>query len=215
MTKAIYQLNNVIMNYGDKCVLNIPDLTIKQGQCIALTGENGAGKSTLLTLLAGLKQASSGQISLNNQTMTLPLKTAQRQRIGWVNQHPYLLAGSVESNLQLALKLQSIPRSQHQQLIEHALEQTNSTHLINQATNTLSGGELKRVAIARAIVYQPDIILLDEPFSHLDSQHSQLLAQCIQTLALDNKTILFSTHNQQHDINLADNTITLVNGELA
>jgi len=215
MTKPLYQLDNVRVHYHGKQVLHIPNLSIAQGDCIALLGENGAGKSSLISLLAGLKKPDSGHIKIDGKLLKLPLNPQYRQRIGWVSQHPYLLASSVKANLQLALKLQSIPAEQHEPLIAQALQQTNCTHLINQDSHTLSGGELKRVAIARAIVYQADIILLDEPFSHLDTQHSQLLENCINTLSQQNKTIVFATHNKQQGIKLADKTIMLINGDLA
>ncbi len=213
MTKA-YQLSNIKLSYQQMLALDIPELTIPAGKCVALLGANGSGKSTLLKLLAFTVHADQGAITLFGQTIKSSINTVQRQKIGFVDQHPYLLPGSVEDNLKLALKLQSVPTEQHGQLIQLALEQTQTTHLAQKASNTLSGGELKRVAIARAIVYQPDILLLDEPFSHLDQHHIQLLEELILNIAQqENKTVIFSSHDRLQGIAMADETINLVAGK--
>lgn len=150
MTNA-YQLSGIKLSYQQRLALDIPTLTIPSGKSIALLGENGAGKSSLLKLLAFTSQANEGAITLLSQPATCPLKASQRQQIGVVDQHPYLLPGTVENNIKLALKLQGVPSSQHSALTKQALEQTKTHHLAQQEVSTLSGGELKRVAIARAI----------------------------------------------------------------
>lgn len=214
MTNA-YQLKNITVNYQHNVVLDIAELIIPQGKCSVLLGENGAGKSTLLTLLACLSVPNKGSLDVLNQAIELPLSSNLRQKIGFVEQHPYLLSGTVEYNLKLTLKLQGIPSTKHDNLIQRALEQTKTIHLAKKLTNTLSGGELKRVAIARSIVYQPDILLLDEPFSHLDQRHIQLLEEFIVNFAKqENKTIIFSSHDRLQGMALADNIINLVAGKI-
>ena len=214
MTKA-YQLSNIKLSYQQMLALDIPELTIPVGQCVALLGENGAGKSTLLKLLAFTIQANQGEITLFGKAIKSSINALQRQKIAFVDQHPYLLPGSVEDNLKLALKLQGVPVEKHEQLIQHALEQTKTTHLAQKSSSSLSGGELKRVAIARAIVYQPDILLLDEPFSHLDQRHIQLFEELIVSFAqLDNKTVVFSSHDRLQGMAMADEVINLVAGKI-
>ena len=214
MTNA-YQLTAIKLRYKQQLALDIPELNIPSGKSIALLGENGAGKSTLLKLLAFTIKAEQGAVTLFGQTITPPINAVQRQKIGFVEQHPYLLPGSVESNLKLALKLQGVPTEKHGQFIHYALEQTQTTHLAQKDSNSLSGGELKRVAIARAIVYQPDILLLDEPFSHLDQRHLKLLEELIITISQqENKTIIFSSHDRLQGIAIADETINLVSGKM-
>lgn len=214
MTNA-YKLSNIKVRYQHDIVLDIPDLTIPSGKCITLLGENGAGKSTLLNLLAFTQQATEGSLSLFGQEISKSLSSNLRQKIAYVNQHPFLLSGTVRDNLKLALRLQGIPSSKHNQLINKALEQTKVTHLANNNANTLSGGELKRVAIARAIVYQPDILLLDEPFSHLDRHHSKLLEELISRFAQQsNKTVIFSNHDRLQGMALANEVINLVAGKV-
>lgn len=215
MTNA-YQLHNIKVSLKQKDILSIDDLTIKANQCTALFGENGAGKSTLLRLLAFTLQASQGDISVFNEMTKWPLKPQLRKRIAFVEQQPFLLEGTVYDNIKLALSLQKIPNSQHKTLIEHALEQTHAVELSKQNTQTLSGGELKRVAIARAIAYQPDILLLDEPFSHLDYEHIDLLEQQLLSFGQQaGKTVILSTHDHLQGIALSEATITLHSGKVA
>ncbi|NQY27645.1 MAG: ATP-binding cassette domain-containing protein [Piscirickettsiaceae bacterium] len=215
MTSSAYQLSKIKVFREQRCVLDIPELNLPKNQCISLLGDNGAGKSTLLELLAFVSKPSEGQIKLVGQEIGNDLTPSQRQSIAYVAQHPYLLSGSVFDNIQLALTLQGIKAKHHPRLIKQALEHVNSGQLIEQQVNTLSGGELKRVAIARAISYEPDILLLDEPFSHLDQTHFQQLETILQQLSQqENKTIIFSTHNRFQGLALAESSINLVEGKL-
>lgn len=209
-----YQLKKIKVHHGQQCVLDIPELSLPENKCIALLGDNGAGKSTLLDLLAFTAKPDQGQITLKGQAAQFPLSRKQRQMIGYVSQHPFLLAGSVADNIKLALHLQSIDRNKHQQRLKQALELVNLNHLAQQSAHTLSGGELKRAAIARAVAYQPDILLLDEPFAHLDQSHRQQLEDIIQQFSSQSgKTVIFSTHDRLQGLALADSTINLVAGK--
>ena len=210
-----YQLSNIKVIRKQRCILDIPALNLPKNQCISLLGDNGAGKSSLLDLLAFVSKPSQGEIKLAGQEISKDLNPKQRSSIAYVAQHPYLLSGSVFDNIQLALKLQGVKSKYYSSLIKSALEHVNASHLITQQVNTLSGGELKRVAIARAISYEPDILLLDEPFSHLDQTQIQQLEVILRQLSQqDNKTIIFSTHNRFQGLALAESTINLVEGKL-
>jgi len=214
MTTA-YQLNNVKVFHQKQCNLDIPQLTIDSDQCIAILGDNGAGKSTLLNLLAYLHSPQQGEIYLMGERIKSGLSPAQRRTIGYVNQQPFLLDGSVTDNIALALKLQGVPAALRPNLIAKALQQVNLSHLASQTATTLSGGELKRAAIARSIAHQPQILLLDEPFSHLDQSHIQQLETIIEQLAAQKgKTVIFSTHDRLQGTALADTTIHLISGKI-
>ncbi len=215
MTSA-YQLKNIQIHTDSRCILELPELAIPSGKLIALLGDNGAGKSTLLNLLALISQPSQGEIVLNQQRLT-PATSQQLQRhIGYVAQQPYLLRGSIADNIQLALKLQNIPREQHATRIHDALAQVDLTQLADQSASSLSGGERKRAAIARAIAHRPQILLLDEPFSHLDTHSRKQLTRIIQHYATqENHTVIFSTHDHLQALSLSNNIIYLNKGRLA
>lgn len=212
---SAYQLNDIHMRFGSTEALNIDTLTLPGNQSTALLGENGAGKSTLMNLLAFVQMPQQGRILLFQQPVMAKLTASQRRRLGYVTQQPYLLNGSVRDNLKLALRLQHIPRPAHADLIDKALALVNLDGQADQDAATLSGGELKRAAIARAIVYEPDILLLDEPFSHLDQRHIRQLETTIrQFAAQEGKTVIFSTHDRLQAMAIADNSINLVNGRV-
>lgn len=210
-----YQLDGIQVYRQHKRILDIPALQIQSDQCIALLGENGAGKSTLLDLLAFLYRPEQGSIRLEGDLVKSKLSVTQRRLIGYVSQQPFLLSGTIADNIRLALKLQGINPKQYDKLITQALGQVNLTPLANQTASTLSGGQLKRAAIARAIAHQPSVLLLDEPFSHLDQSHIKQLENIIEQLAQQpGKTIIFSTHDRLQGAALADTTINLVHGSV-
>lgn len=211
---ACYQLSNVRMFYGAQCALDIPAMRIEHGQTLAVLGQNGAGKSTLLSLLALLSQPADGELLLFGET-THKIRRQQRQRIGLVAQQPYLLPGTVHDNIALALRCQQVAKNQHPGRIQQALDAVNLTHLAGQDAATLSGGELKRAALARVLAYQPDVLLLDEPFSHLDSQHIRQLEDLIQQLGNEHRTVIFTTHDRMQAYALASQHIHLLNGRLS
>lgn len=213
MTYA-YQLNKIKVHYGEQLALDIEQLNIPANECLAVLGENGAGKSTLFHLLALLQQPDAGDIHVFNENVA-ELKTQYRQRIGLVDQHPYMLPGTVADNIRLALKLQKVDKSQHQSRLIQVLKTVNLTRLANQSASTLSGGEQRRVAIARVLAFEPEILLLDEPFANLDSFHQQQLEDVINGLSSSgNRTVLFSTHDRLQALAITPHALQLVRGKL-
>lgn len=214
MTYA-YQLSDIKYAYGETLALSLPELNIQANQITALIGPNGCGKSTLLNLLTFLQKTQQGQINFFDESVT-PRNTASFiKRISFLTQKPYMLTGSVTDNLDLALKFHGTPKSERSVLIHSTLEQLNISHLHQQQAKTLSGGELQKVALARAIITNPDVLLMDEPFSFLDHSSEHLLEQFIQNyVKANNKTLIFSTHNRLQGIAIADDVISLVKGKL-
>ncbi|AUZ85909.1 ABC transporter ATP-binding protein [Methylophaga nitratireducenticrescens] len=211
MTYA-YQLENVKIHYNNQLVLDIEKLDIPANECLAVLGENGAGKSTLFHLLALLQKPESGRILLFGESALSP--QTQQRRIGLVAQHPYMLPGTVKDNIRLALQLQKVEKPLHQQRLQLALETVNLTQLADQTASTLSGGEQRRVAIARVLAFEPAVLLLDEPFANLDSFHQRQLEDVITLLANDrNRTVLFSTHDRLQASAITPHTIQLLKGK--
>lgn len=208
-----FQLDNIKVIYNGQLALDIEQLNIPANECMAVLGENGAGKSTLFHLLALLQKPDSGDISvLGNKITGSPAK--QRHQIGLVPQHPYMLPGTVTDNILLALKLQKVDKARHTSQLQQALKTVNLTHLADQTASTLSGGEQRRVAIARVLAFEPDILLLDEPFANLDSFHQRQLEDVITMLSNDGKrTVLFSTHDRLQASAITPHTIQLLKGK--
>lgn len=213
MSRA-YHLHNIRFDYGKKTALSLPELSIDTGKLTALVGPNGCGKSTLLNLLAFIEKPSAGHILFFGELAKPENCLAYRQRIGYLPQKPYMLRGTVLDNLNLALKLRDIPKKLWQDRIDTVLERLNLGHLKAHKAASLSGGELQKTALARTLVTNPNVLLLDEPFSYLDQDSNPLLAQVIgEYLHEMQATLIFSTHDRLQALALADEVISLVKGE--
>ena len=206
-----YQLTNIRFFYDKTLALSLPKLTIQANKITAIIGPNGCGKSTLLNLLALLQKNQQGQISFFSESITENNASSYRKRIAFLPQKPYMLRGTVSDNLDLTLKFHGIKNNRLKK-INSALETLNIAHLKLQQAKTLSGGELQKVALARAIITTPDVLLMDEPFSYLDQNSEQLLEQFIVDYVKNNKTLVFSTHNRLQGMAIADDVISLVKG---
>jgi tungstate transport system ATP-binding protein len=209
-----YQLQNIRFNYGDKTALALPELNIDAGKVTGLVGPNGCGKSTLLNLLAFLEAPSDGFVHFFDEQAKPEKLFTYRQRIGYLPQKPYMLRGTVLDNLELALKLRGIPKKTWQNRINKVLERLNISHLKLHKAVSLSGGELQKTALARTLVTEPTVLLLDEPFSYLDHAGSQMMEQVITDYLQEKQaTVAFSTHDRLQALALADAVISLIQGE--
>jgi tungstate transport system ATP-binding protein len=212
--KYAYQLKDIQYSYGKKLALSLPDLNIQARKTTAVIGSNGCGKSTLLNLLAFLEKNQQGQLKCFSEVINKQSVYSFRKRISLLPQKPYMLRGSVMHNLNLTLKFHNIKKSDRLDLIHSTLATLNITELLYQQAKTLSGGELQKVALARAIITNPDILLMDEPFSYLDDSSEQTLERFIKCYVKgSNKTLIFSTHNRLQGMAIADEVISLVRGE--
>jgi tungstate transport system ATP-binding protein len=209
-----YRLHNIRFSYGEKTVLSLPELNIAAAKVTALVGANGSGKSTLLNLLAFIEEPSSGKIRFFEEPASPQKWLGYRKQMGYLPQKPYMLRGTVLDNLNLALKLRGIPKGLWRHKIDKVLECLNITHLKTNKAASLSGGELQKTALARTLVTEPTVLLLDEPFSYLDQAGNQLLAQVIGDYLQEMQaTLVFSTHDRLQALALADAVISLVEGE--
>jgi tungstate transport system ATP-binding protein len=213
MNQLLYQLENVQQWYDGRCVLDIAQLHIQRGEILAIVGPSGAGKSTLLRLLNFLEQPAQGQVVFDGQIGTPALPLAQRRRVTMVFQRPVLLRRSVADNLAFGLGLRGgklLPDMQRSWL-----ERLGLTPLARQAAHKLSAGEAQRVSLARAMVMQPDVLLLDEPTANLDPHNvgiiETILRQENQNLGM---TMVLVTHNIFQAQRLAQRTALLWDGRL-
>jgi tungstate transport system ATP-binding protein len=208
-----YQLRDVAVNHAQTQVLAINKLEIEAAQITALVGANGAGKSTLLQCLAFLHPAKAGKLQFfNTPVQNHELFTASQQ-VALVQQNPYLLRGTVRSNIELGLRLRRVAAKLRQQQVDEIIEQLSLEDLAQRRVNTLSGGEAQKVAIARALVLKPRALLLDEPFTHLDrSFHLKLESLLLELKNSHQYTIIFSSHDLLRARTLADNVFSLVHG---
>ncbi|GIV97047.1 MAG: ABC transporter ATP-binding protein [Herpetosiphonaceae bacterium] len=210
--EALYELRNLRKSYADRIVLDIEQLTIERGEILAVLGPSGAGKSTLLRLLNFLESPSQGSIRFAGFVTPPAPPLHIRRRVTMVFQRPLLLDRSVHDVVSYGLVL----RGQHdEQRVQAALEQVGLAHMAHANARTLSGGEIQRAALARALVLQPDALLLDEPTANLDPANVALIEGLIrESNQQHSTTVVLVTHNVFQARRLAHRTALLLDGRL-
>ena len=206
------QTERLTKKFGREYALNNLDLHIDRGKFITILGPNGAGKSTLLRILATLAKPTSGHVFVNGQDLTRNSATI-RANIG-ILPHQVLLYGRLTAyeNLHLFGRLYGIPSIETR--VAECLSIMGISHLRHELTQTLSRGMQQRLAIARAILHDPNILLLDEPYTGLDQAAVQHLDDLLHTLHAQGKTILMTTHAIDRLDNLAADILILAQGRM-
>lgn len=200
-------------------VLDGVDLTVQAGERVAIVGRSGSGKSTLLHLLAGLDDADVGQIDVAGETMTPAtneVRTGIRRRyMGFVYQQHHLLPEfSALENVALPLRLNAIAQRDALQRSSELLDRIGLGNRLNHLPSQLSGGERQRVAVARALIHQPSLVLADEPTGNLDTTSAGELMSLMVELS-ESQSIAFLVVT--HDVSMLDRfdrVLTLVDGKL-
>jgi putative ABC transport system ATP-binding protein len=224
MPNALVNLNSVekVFHRGseDIHVLHRLDLSIAEGEFLALMGPSGSGKSTLLNLLAGLDRPTSGTIEVAGQRIDsmsrAQLAHWRSRHVGFVFQFYNLLPVlSAERNVELPLLLTSLSSAERRKHVATALEIVGLSHRAKHTPQTLSGGEQQRVGIARAIVTDPTLILADEPTGDLDRKSGDAILNLLQSLNREQgKTIVMVTHDP-HAAERASRRMHMVDGQVS
>jgi tungstate transport system ATP-binding protein len=211
--EELIRIEDIIMSFGGKDVLKDINLQIFQGEIFALVGPSGAGKTTLLRILALFERPEKGNLKFNGMETSGIVNI--RRRMSLLFQTPAIFNRSVFENVAYGLKVRGIDKKIIDKKVREALSIVGLCGLENQNAPTLSGGEAQRMAFARAIVYDPEILLLDEPTANLDPANVMKIEDIIKWLREEKKTtILLATHNIPQVQRLADRVGILINGEL-
>lgn len=214
----LYKLDNITRVHDTRTVVNITELSIEAGKIYTLIGPNGAGKTSLLKILAFLDKPTTGQIHFLNQPVVYKKNALfeLRRQVVLLDQNPIMFSGSVESNVEFGLKVRNIPKDERNVLIEQALETVGMGHFRDYEAKSLSGGETKRVALARALVLQPKVLLCDEPTANVDNENQEIILNVLAELKQKhNCSVIFSTHYLSQAQRLADHTLLLQHGSLS
>lgn len=208
------ELQNVQRAYNGRIVLDIPSLRIEHGGRVALVGPNGSGKTTLLTIAAMLMRPDRGDVLVNGERVRWRFPEEHRPYVAFMAQEPFFFRGSLLKNMSFALEGSVLSRKARAERIRKQLSMLGVHDLAGRSPRTFSSGERKRAAIARALLREAPILLLDEPFSHIDATSAAVLEDVIGNLPRD-RTLVFSTHDLSLAWRIADTVIALQNGRVA
>jgi cell division transport system ATP-binding protein len=211
--------DNVDKNFGPITALKNINFTIDQGEFVFIVGPSGAGKSTILKLILNQIKPSSGQVTIDDIDLSLGKKESidhVRRQIGVIFQdYQLIMDKSIEENIALSLDIISFPKDKIASKIDEVIKQVNLNSRRFLFPSQLSGGELQRAALARALAIEPKIILADEPTGNLDAENSWNLVKLLKDInQKSNTTIIMTTHNQEIVDALAKRRLEIKDSEI-
>jgi iron(III) transport system ATP-binding protein len=211
------EVSHLSKSFGETEVLRAVDLTVARAEIVALLGPSGCGKTTLLRLLAGLERPDSGEIKVDGELLSSPTKLVppEARHIGLVFQD-FALFPHLRVTANIAFGLAHLDRAQRDQKVRETLARFGLTALADRYPHELSGGQQQRVALARAVAPEPRVLLMDEPFSNLDTAlRRRLRVELKQTLRDIGIATVFVTHDQSEALSLADRVAVMDLGQIA
>jgi len=200
--------------YGQRWVVNGITVQVRQGEVVGLLGPNGAGKTTTFYMLTGFIQPNGGRVFLGGQDITpLPMYRRARMGISYLPQEPSVFRKlTVEENILLVLEMQGVPPRVRKEIAEQLMEELNLTKVRQNLGQDLSGGERRRVEIARALATNPKFLLLDEPFTGVDPLAVEDLQRIIAQLQQRGIGILITDHNVRETLKITDRSYIISEG---
>lgn len=209
-------VKNLIKEYGSRKVVNNLSMEISQDEIVGLLGPNGAGKTTSFYMVVGMISPDNGEIFFDKKEITsLPMCERAKLGIGYLPQESSVFRDlTVEENILAPLELMNLTKAQRENRVEELLNEFNICHIRKSKGKVLSGGERRRVEIARLLTIKPKIILLDEPFAGVDPIAVSDIQQLIKKLHKKNIGILITDHNIDETLSIVNRAYLMFNGEL-
>lgn len=206
----------LVKRYRGRPVVNGVSFSMAQGEIVGLLGPNGAGKTTTFYMVVGLVRPNEGEVSLDGQPITrMPMYKRARAGIGYLPQEPSVFRKlSVSDNLRLVLQLKGMSRGDIDTKIASLASQLHIEHILSSQGHVLSGGERRRVEIARALATEPKFILLDEPFAGIDPKTIEEIQEIIFRLRKQGIGILITDHNVAATLRITDRNYILADGQI-
>ncbi|MCL1040152.1 LPS export ABC transporter ATP-binding protein [Shewanella marisflavi] len=217
MTDLTLKAENLAKSYKSRAVVQDVSLTVKTGQIVGLLGPNGAGKTTTFYMVVGLVQSDKGRIYIDDDDLTLdPMHLRARKGIGYLPQEASIFRKlSVRDNIMAVLQTRSdLDNDGREEQLEHLLEEFHITHIRDSQGMALSGGERRRVEIARALAANPKFILLDEPFAGVDPISVIDIKKIIEQLKNRGLGVLITDHNVRETLDVCEKAYIVSHGNL-
>jgi len=209
-------LRDLVKSYGRRRVVDDVSLNVRQGEIVGLLGANGAGKTTTFYMAVGLERPQEGSIFLNGRDVTqLPMYLRARLGLGYLPQEPSIFRKlTAEQNILAVLETMSISREERFSRVEKLLEEFGVDHVRKTRGDALSGGERRRVEIARCLATEPEYILLDEPFAGIDPLAIDDIREIIVYLRKQGIGILITDHNVRETLGITDRAYIMTEGKI-
>ncbi len=210
------ETTGLVKTFGARSVVNGVDLRFRAGEIVGLLGPNGAGKTTTFYMIVGLVAATKGRVALDGKDITsLRMHQRARRGIGYLPQEPSVFRKlSVEDNILAIVEATGIPRRERRARVEAHLSELHLTHVAKQKAYTLSGGERRRLEIARALVTRPKFLLMDEPFAAIDPISVAEVQKMILELKSRGIGVVVTDHNVRETLRIVDRAYLIHQGKV-
>jgi lipopolysaccharide export system ATP-binding protein len=214
--QQVLRTEKLVKTYGGRAVVNGVDINCHNGEIVGLLGPNGAGKTTSFYMVVGLVRPDSGRVFFNEKEVTdYPMYKRARLGMGYLPQEESIFRKlTVEQNIMAILEMTSLNKKERKHRCEELLNQFGIEHLARQVALTLSGGEKRRLTIARSLVMNPSLLMLDEPFSGVDPIAVYDVQQIIKNLGDSGLAILITDHNVRETLNIVDRAYLVHEGKV-
>ena len=212
----ILKANNLVKTYSGRTVVNDVSYHVSEGEIVGLLGRNGAGKTTSFRMTIGMITPDRGEVIFNGQEVTkLPMYQRAQRGLGYLSQEPSIFQRlTVEQNLMAILETRRLTRAQRKKRAEELMAQFDLTKIRKQHARLCSGGEKRKLEIARALITEPTLILLDEPFSGVDPVAVEELQIEIRRLRDAGISVLVTDHNVQRTLEIVDRAYVIFEGSV-
>ena len=215
MSEPLLVFRGIEKTFAETNILRNVDISLYPGKCILLSGNNGSGKTTLLKIIAGLETPSRAEIEFSGKSHNWKSAIRSiRREIIYLHQQPYLLSGTVESNVSYGLRFTHLNRKQLRESVKEALEWAGLADVAKHQAKTLSGGVQQRVAFTRAWILKPKILLLDEPMANMDIESREQACDLLKRMKSEGMSIVITSHDTNIIDGLIDIHFSLSDGKL-
>jgi len=212
----LIEAKQLVKRYGGKPVVNGLSFSIGEGEVVGLLGPNGAGKTTAFYMAVGLIRPDEGEVFFKGQNVTrLPVHKRAQMGLGYLAQEPSIFRSlSVEDNILCILETLPLDKNERKRRLGLLLEELRLTHLAKKKAVALSGGERRRLEITRALVTQPSLLLLDEPFANIDPLAVADVKHLIRILKAKGISVLITDHNAREIFSIVDRSYLIQEGKV-